>query len=171
MLSDNSMKSLDRIYELATSLFCKDDWPDILTSLQQCLPEHSQAIWDTHGDVIAFVIVTRGSKLNCANIAFCGVNPCHQGKGYGSKLLKEALISIFRPRCSPASEHLADLSAYHDDKQMQVDFTSCQLIVDGWNHDARRLYERLGFQCIAPYKVAHTDGFVMELLRGDFKKN
>ncbi len=35
MLSDNSMKSLDRIYELATSLFCKDVWPDILTSLQQ----------------------------------------------------------------------------------------------------------------------------------------
>jgi ribosomal protein S18 acetylase RimI-like enzyme len=134
-------KSLDHVYALAQSLFCKEDWQDIHDSLAHCLPEHSQVIWGPNNEVIGFAIVTRASTT-VAQIAFCGVNPCYQGKGYGSKLLKEAIKSIF-----------------------QAEFSSCRLIVDGWNSEARRLYERLGFCCTGPYKVAHTDGFMMELDR------
>lgn len=136
-----TLQSYDSIYALATRLFCKDDWPDLRSSLDNCLPSHSKVLWD-NGIVAAFVIVTCGSTQGCAQIAFCGVDPRYQGKGYGSKLLKEAIQSIF-----------------------QVDYMKCQLIVDGWNVDARRLYERMGFCVVAPYKVAHTDGFLMELTR------
>ena len=104
-------KSLDHVYALAQTLFCKEDWPDIHDSITHCLPEHSQVIWSDNNEVIGFAIVTRASE-KVANIAFCGVNPQYQGKGYGSKLLKEAIKSIF-----------------------QVEFTSIRLIVDGWSCD------------------------------------
>lgn len=131
-------KSLDHVYALAQSLFCKEDWPDIYDSIKHCVPEHSQVIWGHNNEVVAFAIVTHVAD-KVAQISFCGVNPQFQGKGYGSKLLKEAIKSIF-----------------------QADYTAIRLIVDGWNVDARRLYERLGFRVIEPYKVAHTDGFLME---------
>ena len=68
------------------------------------------------------------------------MSPLLQGKGVGSKLLKETITSIF-----------------------QAGFTSCQLIVDDWNTGAKKLYERLGFRVISPIVEEHTIGKIMQL--------
>jgi ribosomal protein S18 acetylase RimI-like enzyme len=127
-----------QIYELATALFAPAEWPFIESSLDTCLHKHSQTLFD-EGACVAFVIVNRSEDGN-AFISYCGVSPSHQGKGYGSKLLKMAIHSIF-----------------------QVDFPAIQLYVDTWNKDARRLYDRLGFKQVGSAVVAGSACALMEL--------
>ena len=131
------------IYKLATQLFCEAEWPAIKTAIQNCSALHTQSI-TIDGELAAFVIVsTHGDH---AFIDFCGVNPKHQGKGLGSKLLKETLSGIF-----------------------QADLRACRLVVDDWNKDARRLYERLGFKQIGVVssgtqgEAKGAQGYLMEL--------
>ncbi len=128
----------DAIYKLGTQLFCEAEWPAIKTAIENCSELLTRSIW-IDGELAAFVLVS--SKTTHAFIDFCGVNPKYQGKGLGSKLLKETLSGIF-----------------------QADFYACRLIVDDWNVDARRLYERLGFKQIGVVAQANGIGFLMELL-------
>ena len=126
------------ILRLAKMLFNSAEWPYIESSLETCLPTHTQTLF-VDGELCAFVIVNRTENGN-AFFSYCGVSPAHQGKGYGSKLLKMAIHSIF-----------------------QVDYPAIQLYVDDWNKDARRLYERLGFKQVGVARVAGSDCALMEL--------
>ncbi len=128
------------ILRLAKTLFGPAEWPHIESSLETCLPAHTQTLF-VDGELCAFVIVNRTENGN-AFFSYCGVSPAHQGKGYGSKLLKMAIHSIF-----------------------QVDYPAIQLYVDDWNKDARRLYERLGFKQVGVAYVAGSDCALMELRR------
>ncbi len=125
------------IYTLATQLFCEAEWASIKTAIENCSELHTRSIW-IDGEIAAFVIVSLHTDY--AFIDFCGVNPKHQGKGLGSKLLKETLSGIF-----------------------QADLRACRLIVDDWNADARRLYERLGFKQICAVPQPKGIGYLMEL--------
>lgn len=133
-----------QIYNLATELFCKEEWPAIKKSLALCLPSHTRVITNSDGSVAAFILVTEKSA-KCAYIAYCGVNPQNQGKGLGTKLLKETLDSIF-----------------------QADYLYVQLLVDRWNSGARRLYERFGFKWIAENHEPHVISDYYELTRSDY---
>lgn len=136
----------DEISVLASTLFCSEDQPAIRKSLRTCLYSLSR-VYCTDNSITAFTLVVEGvatpqlkQQPATATIAFCGVSHTLQGKGIGSKLLKETISGIF-----------------------QAGFTTCQLIVDEWNVGARRLYERFGFKVIMPLREEHTIGFVMEL--------
>lgn len=127
------------IYELAQKLFKPVEWPYIEEALRTCLPLHTRSYY-ADGCLAAFLIVNRDAD-GAAFISYCGVHPEHQGKGFGSKLLKETLAGIF-----------------------QADFKTCRLYVDEWNSGARRLYERLGFVRIGPVMTAGGPCGLFELL-------
>lgn len=131
------------ILTLATQLFCKEDHPAIRKALRDCLVHLTKVyVFDNTSKCIiqAFAIVCSNENPSIATIAFCGVSPLLQGKGIGSKLLKETISGIFH-----------------------AGFTSCQLIVDDWNTGARKLYEKLGFKPIGPIREDHTIGTIMQL--------
>jgi ribosomal protein S18 acetylase RimI-like enzyme len=128
------------VYELAKTLFASAEWPYIQECLESCLPEFTQ-VQGVDGEVAAFVIVN-ASVEGIAFLSYCGVSKKHQGKGFGSKLLKMAIHTIF-----------------------QADYSACRLYVDLWNTDARRLYERLGFKQIGTATVAGSDCWLLELAR------
>lgn len=127
------------ILTLATQLFCKEDHPAIRKALRDCLV-HLTKVYIYDDSIQAFAIVCSNENPLIATIAFCGVSPLLQGKGIGSKLLKETISGIFH-----------------------AGFTSCQLIVDDWNIGARKLYEKLGFKPIGSILDDHTIGTLMQL--------
>ena len=142
------------IYDLAASLFVKEDQPAIMNSLRTCLPRLSRCVLsEGNGEAntpLAFTVVTPGSSVvGSANlavpirIAFCGVSPLLQGKGIGTSILKETINGIF-----------------------EAGYSACDLIVDDWNSGARRLYERLGFEVTADICEDHTVGVIMTLTAG-----
>jgi ribosomal protein S18 acetylase RimI-like enzyme len=140
------IKHSKEILELAKSLFVAAEWPHIENYLNTCLPQYSKTLI-VNNELAAFVIVNE-TKAGLAFISYCGVHPSHQGKGYGSKLLKETLASIF-----------------------QVDYSAIRLYVDTWNGDAFRLYSRLGFQTIGSEVVAGSPCHLLELTCSVWKKS
>lgn len=136
----------NEILTLATQVFCKEDHPAIRKSLRDCLTSLTKVYIDNN-KLAAFAIVCEGvasttvkANTSTATLSFCGVSPILQGKGIGSKILKETITGIF-----------------------QAGFTSCQLIVDDWNIGARKLYEKLGFRVISDIVEEHTIGKIMQL--------
>ena len=122
------------IYDLGKRLFSPQEWPHLAVSLEKSLPQHTRTLF-VDGRLAGFVVVTPyETESHIAYLAYCGVDPAYQGKGFGSKLLKETIQSIF-----------------------QAEFGSCRLLVDSWNVDARRLYTRLGFQHVAYVQDAMAD--------------
>lgn len=117
-----------------------NEWPYIKKCLETSDPAHSRTIL-SNGAVAAFIIVNISETGN-AFISYIGVSKDHQGKGYGSKLLKETLASIF-----------------------QVDYYNAFLYVDCWNKDALRLYERIGFKIVGEAVVAGSPCHLMEIIR------
>lgn len=134
------------IYALAKTLFVPAEWPYIESCLETMSLSHSRVLHN-NGALAAFVIINKADSGN-AFISYCGVCKTQQGKGFGSKLLKETLTSIF-----------------------QVDFYAAQLYVDNWNNDARRLYERLGFKGIGGAIVAGSECTLMEITRDKWLGN
>jgi ribosomal protein S18 acetylase RimI-like enzyme len=132
------------ILKLAKALFTTAEWPHIECYLETCLPDYSKTLI-INNELAAFVIVNE-TKAGHAFISYCGVHPSHQGKGYGSKLLKETLAGIF-----------------------QVDYIATRLYVDTWNGDAFRLYTRLGFQTIGSEVVAGSPCDLLELTCREWK--
>ena len=129
------MKLTDKnaIEMLGRTLFREaDEIPLLQKALHLCIPELSFVIEDK--EILGFTLVCKkmtnvyysfmGSIPNCYELAFVGISPTCQGRGCGSRLLKETLVSIFQ----------------------QTNQFTCWLIVDVINTSAIRLYEKLGFR-------------------------
>lgn len=119
---------------LGRSLFREvDEIPLLHKALSLCVPELSCVIEEGQ-ELLGFTLVCKkmtnvyysfmGNIPNCYELAFIGISPKCQGRGFGSRLLKETLMGIF---------------------QQTNEFT-CWLIVDVINISAIRLYEKLGFR-------------------------
>ena len=133
------------VYELATTVFCKEEWKVIGDCLATCLGQTT--VWrDEAGAPLAFVIVNdKPPPEYCIDtadgsvfISYCGVSATAQGKGYGSRILKETLQCLFH------------------------DFHTIELVVDETNVAAQRLYERLGFKKVCKMAVIGVPVFLMQ---------
>ena len=136
MVLVRNMKYADKnkIFELGCQIFREEDEiPLLQKALYSCI--HSLSFVAVEGkEIIGFTLVGKIpthvyhpflTKIpNCFELAFLGINPKCQGRGLGSRLLKETLIAIF---------------------QTSVQFT-CWLCVDQINQGASRLYEKFGFR-------------------------
>lgn len=141
------------IVQMSSQIFrAEDELPLLQKALQQYVPELSLvAVEDKK--VIGFTLVCKKitkiyyeflSKIpNCYELAFLGISPIHQGRGIGSRLLKETLFTIF---------------------QRSSQFT-CWLLVDRPNISAIRLYEKFGFRRWAETNKDSTiiPGYIMGL--------
>ena len=141
------------IVQMSSQIFrAEDELPLLQKALHQYVPELSLvAVEDKK--VIGFTLVCKKitkeyykylSKIpNCYELAFLGISPFSQGRGIGSRLLKETLLGIFQ-RSNP--------------------FT-CWLLVDRSNLSAIRLYEKFGFRRWAETTKESTivPGYIMGL--------
>lgn len=128
------VNDLMEIEILGRSLFREaDEIPDLVKALRSYISELSFVLVEDN-KILGFTLVCRkmtnvyysfmGSIPNCYELAFLGISPQCQGRGCGSRLLKETLQAI---------------------AQQSKEFT-CWLIVDVTNTPAQRLYEKLGFR-------------------------
>jgi ribosomal protein S18 acetylase RimI-like enzyme len=124
----------ESIQAMSQTIFrAEDEFPLLQKALHQCIPDVSLvAVEDKK--VIGFTLVCKKitkeyyeflSKIpSCYELAFLGISPESQGRGLGSRLLKETLLAI-----SERSKHF-----------------TCWLVVDTINSLARKLYEKFGFR-------------------------
>jgi len=124
----------DKIFELGNKIFREEDEVPLLQkALYLCVPELSLvAVEDKN--IVGFTLVCKkmtnvyysflGTIPNCYELAFLGISPKCQGRGLGTRLLKETLLAIF---------------------QASNQFT-CWLLVDSDNMAAIGLYEKMGFR-------------------------
>lgn len=136
MLLLRNIRDCDKnmIFELGSLLFREEDEiPDLKKALAFCLPELSYvAIEDKH--IIGFTLICKKlSTIQCPflqtiengyELSFFGISPKYQGRGLGSRLLKETLLAIFQ----------------------QTNLSICWLLVDITNTIACKMYEKLGFR-------------------------
>ena len=138
------------IHELGGKIFReKDEIPLLQNALRYCIPSLSfVAVED--GKIIGFALV--GQKWtkeyypfmktipDCYELAFLGISPYCQGRGIGTRLLKETLHAIF---------------------QRSIHFT-CWLLVDTSNVGAIKMYQKWGFRY---WKETETEerGWIMGL--------
>jgi ribosomal protein S18 acetylase RimI-like enzyme len=167
MLSVRQLKEIDKgeILALGRNIFREEDEiPLLKQALRQCDLQLSFVAVDTK-KISGFVLVCKEVTKyyfnfiktipNCYEIAFLGIHPDYQGRGLGSRLLKETLLAIFQESNSGA----------------------CWLLVDIINKNAIRLYERIGFSVWRKTDKGKTPvpGFIMGLHRHKyscrFKKN
>lgn len=124
----------EQILELGNKIFREEDEiPLLKKALNLCVPELSFLAVDDTG-IIGFTLTCKKmtniyynfmrSIPNCYELAFLGISPICQGRGLGTRLLKETLLAIF---------------------QRSVQFT-CWLLVDQDNINALKLYEKIGFR-------------------------
>lgn len=124
----------DKVFELGKKIFREEDEiPLLQKALYLCVNELSfVAVEDKN--IVGFTLVCKKmtnvyysflSKIpDCYELAFLGISPKCQGRGLGTRLLKETLLVIF---------------------QTSHQFT-CWLLVDADNIGAAALYEKLGFR-------------------------
>ena len=124
----------DKIFELGKKIFREEDEVPLLQkALYLCVPELSLvAVEDKN--IVGFTLVCKkmtnvyysflGKIPDCYELAFLGISPKCQGRGLGTRLLKETLLAIF---------------------QTSNQFT-CWLLVDSDNTGAIGLYEKIGFR-------------------------
>jgi ribosomal protein S18 acetylase RimI-like enzyme len=122
------------ILDLGREIFREEDEiPLLKKALYLCVSELSfVAVEDKN--IVGFTLVCKKmtnvyytflSKIpDCYELAFLGISPSCQGRGLGTRLLKETLLAIF---------------------QTSNQFT-CWLLVDTDNTGAIGLYERIGFR-------------------------
>ncbi len=124
----------EKVLELGKKIFREvDEIPLLQKALVLCVPELSFVAVDDKS-IVGFTLVCKKmtnvyygflSKIpNCYELAFLGISPKCQGRGLGSRLLKETLLAIF---------------------QTSNQFT-CWLLVDTDNFGAIKLYEKIGFR-------------------------
>lgn len=137
----------------------EDEIPLLHKALQQCVPHLSLVAVDEHKKVLGFTLVCKKitkeyyqflrSIPSAYELAFLGISPCSQGRGLGSRLLKETLHAIFQ-----ASRHF-----------------TCWLVVDDDNTAATRLYEKLGFRHWAETHHTLYPGRIMGLSHRRYREN
>jgi len=136
MVSVRNFKPEDKndVMELGRQIFReKDEIPLLQKALSIYHPSLSFVAVENNS-IIGFTLVCKSmtyvySKFmtkipNCYELAFLGISPLAQGRGLGTRLLKETLIAIF---------------------QTSAQFT-CWLCVDTANVAATKLYEKFGFR-------------------------
>jgi GNAT superfamily N-acetyltransferase len=150
----------DKVLELGRKIFRdEDEIPLLKKELSLCLQELSfVAVEDK--TIVGFTLVCKKmtnvyynfmDKIpNCYELAFLGISKHHQGRGLGTRLLKETLLAIF---------------------QTSNQFT-CWLLVDIDNYGALCLYEKIGFR---KWKSTTADitpapGYIMGLSHRRFIK-
>lgn len=118
------------LYELGTHLFRpEDELPSLLHALDVCFLELSHVAVE-NGRILGFtVLCPSGTTVpllhgfaHSVELAFFGVSSTCQGRGIGSRLLKETLHTLF-----------------------QRSYSSIWLLVDVSNDSAIRMYEKHGF--------------------------
>ena len=123
-----------KVLELGKKIFREtDEIPLLQKALFLCVPELSLVAVEDKS-IVGFTLVCQkmtnvyysflGKIPNCYELAFLGISPQCQGRGLGTRLLKETLLAIF---------------------QTSNQFT-CWLLVDTDNLNAIRLYEKIGFR-------------------------
>ena len=124
----------EKVLELGKKIFREaDEIPLLQKALVLCVPELSLIAVDDKS-IVGFTLVCKKmtnvyygflSKIpNCYEFAFLGISPKYQGRGLGTRLLKETLLAIF---------------------QTSNQFT-CWLLVDTDNYGAIKMYEKFGFR-------------------------
>jgi ribosomal protein S18 acetylase RimI-like enzyme len=143
----------DKIIELGHEIFREEDEiPLLQKALYLYVPELSYvAVEDKN--IVGFTLVCKkmtnvyysflGKIPNCYELAFLGISPKCQGRGLGTRLLKETLLAIF---------------------QTSNQFT-CWLLVDTINLSAIKLYEKIGFRrwIQTTADMTHLPGYIMGL--------
>jgi ribosomal protein S18 acetylase RimI-like enzyme len=129
----------------------EDEIPLLHKALQQCVPHVSLVAVDDNNTVLGFTLVCKTITKeyyqflrtipSSYELAFLGISPCSQGRGVGSRLLKETLQAIFQ-----VSHHF-----------------TCWLVVDESNTTASRLYQKLGFRHWAQTHATLYPGRIMGL--------
>jgi ribosomal protein S18 acetylase RimI-like enzyme len=150
----------EKVLELAKKIFREtDEIPLFYRALNQYVPELSFVATDDTG-IIGFTLVCKKmtkvyynflSKIpNCYELAFLGISSKCQGRGLGTRLLKETLLAIF---------------------QKSTQFT-CWLLVDIDNHSAIRLYEKFGFRrwIETTQDITSAPGYIMGIGYKRFEK-
>jgi ribosomal protein S18 acetylase RimI-like enzyme len=134
MLRTLEPRDFSHVMELGASLFRpKDEMPQLYHALDVCFLELSYVAVE-NGRILGFTIVcppmTTVSDVTIlpfrsgsCELAFFGVSPACQGRGIGSRLLKETLHTLF-----------------------QRSYSSIWLLVDKTNEGALQMYERRGFR-------------------------
>lgn len=153
MIIIRNLKQTDKnkIFELGRKIFREEDEiPLLQKALFLCVPELSLVAVENKS-IIGFTLVCRKmtnvyykflSKIpNCYELAFLGISPVCQGRGLGTRLLKETLLAIF---------------------QLSNQFT-CWLLVDTINTSAIKLYEKIGFRrwVLTTTEVTPLPGYIM----------
>jgi GNAT superfamily N-acetyltransferase len=150
----------DKVLELGRKIFREEDEIPLLNkALFLCVPELSYVAVEDKS-IIGFTLVCQkmtnvyynflGKIPNCYELAFLGISPKYQGRGLGTRLLKETLLAIF---------------------QTSNQFT-CWLLVDTDNIGAMGLYERFGFRrwVETTKDITPTPGYIMGISYRRFKK-
>lgn len=141
----------DKILEMGRKIFREEDEiPLLQKALYLSVPELSLIAVDDK-TIVGFTLVCKkmtneyynflGKIPNCYELAFLGISPKCQGRGLGTRLLKETLLAIF---------------------QTSNQFT-CWLLVDTDNLGAIALYEKIGFRrwVETTTDVTPTPGYIM----------
>ncbi len=164
MILVRNLKQCDKskILELGGKIFREEDEiPLLQKALFLCVPELSfVAVEDK--TIVGFTLVCIKmtnvyysflQKIpNCYELAFLGISPKCQGRGLGTRLLKETLLAIF---------------------QTSNQFT-CWLLVDTDNVGAIALYEKIGFRhwVETTKEITPCPGYIMGIsYRRFIKKN
>jgi ribosomal protein S18 acetylase RimI-like enzyme len=162
------LKEKDAILELGRKIFREEDEiPLLRKALSLCSLDLSFVAIDTvtirtaeatattvtATNILGFTLVCSKSPTNyyaefmrripnCYELAFIGIHPNGQGKGLGTRLLKETLLAIFQSSAKP--------------------FT-CWLLVDTINEGAIKLYEKIGFRrwCKTLPPITPIPGYIM----------
>ena len=141
----------EKVLELGHKIFREEDEiPLLKKALFLCVPELSYVAVEDKS-IVGFTLVCKkmtnmyysflGKIPNCYELAFLGISPKCQGRGLGTRLLKETLLAIF---------------------QTSNQFT-CWLLVDTINTGAIGLYERIGFRrwVETTTDITPTPGYIM----------
>jgi GNAT superfamily N-acetyltransferase len=141
----------EKVLELGRKIFREEDEIPLLNkALFLCVSELSfVAVEDKN--IVGFTLVCQKmtnvyysflSKIsNCYELAFLGISSKSQGRGLGTRLLKETLLAIF---------------------QTSNQFT-CWLLTDTDNIGAIALYEKIGFRrwVETTAEITPTPGYIM----------
>ncbi len=156
-------KEKEQILELGRTIFREEDEiPLLKKALSLCSTDLSFVAVD-NSHILGFTLVCSKYHTNyyydfmrqipnCYELAFLGISPNAQGKGLGTRLLKETLIAIFQSSAKP--------------------FT-CWLLVDTINEGAIKLYERIGFRrwCKTSPPLTELPGYIMGIHSRKIFKN